>query len=130
MYLTIKSIHISLVALSFCIFIGRGIMMLMHDARYRHKIFRVIPPVVDTLLLATGITLMMILQQYPTNQPWLAIKLTALVVYIVLGVFALNRIDNYRTQTISFIAAVTTILFMMSVARTHHPLGVFWYLFN
>jgi len=104
--------------------------MLMQDVRYRHKIFRIIPPVIDTLLLVTGISLMFILQQYPTNQAWLAVKLTALVIYIILGVIALNRLDNYRVQAASFIAALSTILFMVSVARTHHPLGYFYLLID
>ena len=129
MYLTIKTLHLSLVALSLTIFFIRGMMMLMKNPHYRHKIFRIVPPVVDTLLLASGITLMIIIEQYPTTQDWLAVKLSALLLYIILGILALNRANNLKLQISSFIAALATIYFMYSVARAHHPLGVFLPLF-
>lgn len=99
--------------------------MLLKNPLYRHKLFKVIPPIVDTFLLATGVTLMIMLQQYPTEQSWLAVKLSALIAYIVLGVIALNRVNNYKAQVLSFILAVLLILFMVTVARSHNPLGIF-----
>ena len=129
MYLTVKTIHISLVAVSVIIFFSRGIMMLLKNPMYRHRIFRFIPPVVDTLLMVSGIALMLLIEQYPANQPWLMVKLSALIIYIILGILALNRIDNFRIQMFSFIAASLTILFMYSLARTHQPLGWAWSFF-
>jgi uncharacterized membrane protein SirB2 len=125
MYLIIKSIHITAVSLSLVLFFIRGMMMLLKNPLYRHKLFKVIPPIVDTFLLATGVTLMIMLQQYPTEQSWLAVKLSALIAYIVLGVIALNRVNNYKAQVLSFILAVLLILFMVTVARSHNPLGIF-----
>jgi len=104
--------------------------MLFKNPLFRHKFFRIVPPVVDTLLLTTGITLMVMIEQYPTPQAWLAVKLTALVVYIVLGIIALNRVNNFKLQATTFIAALLTILFMYSVARAHHPLGIFLQYFS
>jgi uncharacterized membrane protein SirB2 len=125
MYFTIKTIHITLVSLSFMLFFIRGTMMLVKNPLYRHQLFKIIPPIVDTFLLGTGVTLMIMIQQYPHEQSWLAVKLTALIAYVVLGVIALNRINNYKAQVLSFILAVLTILFMVSVARSHNPLGIF-----
>ena len=125
MYLIIKSIHITAVSLSLVLFFIRGMMMLLKNPLYRHKLFKVIPPIVDTFLLATGVTLMIMLQQYPTEQSWLAVKLSALIAYIVLGVIALNRVNHYKAQVLSFILAVLLILFMVTVARSHNPLGIF-----
>jgi len=129
MYLTLKTVHIGLISLSAMIFICRGIMMTMKNECYRHKIFRTIPPLVDTFLLFSGITLMFITEQYPNTHSWIAVKLTALVLYILFGTIALNRVNHYRLQILGFVMAVLTILFMYSVARTHHPLGIFLYLF-
>ena len=125
MYLTLKTLHLTLIALSFTIFFIRGAMMLMKNPHFRHKIFRIVPPLVDTLLLVSGIILMVMIEQYPTTQAWLAVKLSALLIYIILGVIALNRVNNMRVQAVSFVAALATIYFMYSVARAHHPLGVF-----
>ena len=99
--------------------------MLLKNPIYRHKLFKIMPPIIDTFLLGTGVTLMIMTQQYPTEQSWLAVKLTALIVYVVLGVIALNRVDNYKAQVLSFILAVLTILFMVTVARSHNPFGIF-----
>ena len=93
--------------------------MLLENKQYRHRLFKIVPPIIDTLLLASGVTLMVLLQQYPTNQSWLAVKLTALVVYIVLGVIALNRVNNRKIQILAFLTAIITLLFMVSIALTH-----------
>ena len=130
MYLIIKNTHLTLVTISLLLFSIRGLMMVLKNENYRHRIFRVLPPLVDTLLLASGVSLMVILQQYPTTVSWLAVKLSALIIYILLGVVALNRVNNYRLQVISFIAAVSVVLFMVSVAINHHPLGIFYGLMN
>jgi len=111
------------------IFFSRGILMLMKNERYKHRIFRYLPPTVDTLLLLSGLTLMYITAQYPSSHPWITTKLTALVFYILFGTIALNRVNNYKLQVLGFIMAMATILFMYSVARTHHPLGFLLYLY-
>ena len=47
-----------------------------------------------------------------------------LVVYIALGVLALRRGRTLRARTVYFVAALLTYGFIVSVAITHHPLGV------
>ncbi len=131
MYLTVKSIHISLVALSVLLFLVRGLLLMLSTKfestsgipHYRHNFFRRVPPVIDTLLLLSGVTLMVMSQQYPTTQSWLAVKLTALIVYIVLGVLALNRINNIKLQRIIYFAAILVVFWMVSIATTHQPYG-------
>jgi uncharacterized membrane protein SirB2 len=50
-----------------------------------------------------------------------------LVVYVVLGSFALKRARSRRTRLYCYLAALAVYLFIASVARTHHPLGaVLW----
>ena len=104
--------------------------MLKGNPGYRHRLFRILPPIIDSLILISGVTLMVLLHLNTENAPWLTVKLIALVVYIVLGIIALNRVNNYHIQATSFVAAVLTILFMASVAVTHNPYGVFAQLFN
>jgi uncharacterized membrane protein SirB2 len=48
-----------------------------------------------------------------------------LVVYIVLGSIALKRGRTKRIRTVALVAALLTIGFLVTVARTHHPLGLF-----
>lgn len=91
----------------------------------RHTFLRVGPHIVDTVLLASALTLSWLLRQYPFVHPWLTVKVIALVAYIVLGSLALKRAPTMRLRAVCFGLAVLTFLFIVSVARAHHPLGIF-----
>ncbi len=125
MYLTVKHIHLALISISVIIFITRGLMMIIKNNYYRDKIFRYIPPTVDTLLVLSGIALMIITEQYPFSESWITVKLTALLLYILFGTIALNRVNHYKLQILGFIMALVTVYYIFSVAISHHPLGFF-----
>ena len=48
-----------------------------------------------------------------------------LVLYVVLGMFALRRARTRRARAACYAAALAVFLFVYSIARAHHPLGVF-----
>lgn len=73
---------------------------------------------------------MQITRQTPVTHDWLTVKLSLLVVYIVLGIFALRRGRTLRTRAACFVAALMTYLFMFSIARAHHPMGIIQLLQN
>jgi uncharacterized membrane protein SirB2 len=52
-------------------------------------------------------------------------KVALLVVYVVLGSIALKRGRNRRIRLAAFVAALLTVAFLVTVARAHHPLGLF-----
>jgi len=52
-----------------------------------------------------------------------------LLVYVVLGSYALKRGNTLNIRWTCFIAAVCVYAFMLSVARTHQPLGIFYHSF-
>ena len=79
----------------------------------------------DSILLTAGVLLMQLTQQYPISHNWLSVKLLLLVVYIVLGVFALRAAPTRTTRALYYVAALAVYLFMVSIARGHHPLGLF-----
>ena len=76
------------------------------------------PHVVDTLLLVTGIWLVVQTYQYPWDHAWLAAKLVALVAYIVLGSIALRRGRTRAIRAAALVAALTVFGFMVAVAVT------------
>ncbi len=81
--------------------------------------------VIDTTLLAAAVLLAVIIHQYPFVQAWLTVKVLLLVVYIVLGVYALRRARTRRARGGCLLAAILVYGFMISVAITHNPRGVF-----
>ena len=77
------------------------------------------------MLLTTALMLTTVIHQYPFSTGWVTMKVVLLVVYIVLGSIALKRGRTKRIRTVALVAALLTIGFLVTVARTHHPLGVF-----
>ena len=79
---------------------------------------------IDTVLLTAALMLVTLLHQYPFVQTWLTAKVCLLVVYIVLGTFALKRARTRRARAGFYVAAIAVFLFIVSIARAHHPLGI------
>ncbi len=122
-YPQIKLLHLGCVLLSGCVFATRGALMLADSPLSRHPLARGFSYLNDTVLLAAGLLLIQVTQLSPFNQPWLALKLGLLPLYIVLGIFAL-RLGRSRARRAGFFgAALLVYLAMFSIARAHHPWG-------
>lgn len=87
------------------------------------KLTKVLPHIVDTLLLASAIYLVIASQMYPFVINWVTAKLLLLVVYIVLGTIALKRGRSKKTRVASFILAVMTIVGIFGIASTKPALA-------
>jgi uncharacterized membrane protein SirB2 len=85
--------------------------------------------IIDTVLLTAALMLMTIVQQYPFVHAWLTMKVVLLIVYIGLG-FGAFWWGNRAVRVWSWGAALAVYGFIISVARTHHPLGIFRELVN
>lgn len=103
----------------------RGLWMLADSPRLNLRWVRVVPHFVDTLLLGSAIAMAVISDQYPLAQDWLTAKLTGLLVYILCGMMALRRGKSKATRGIFFAAALLAFAYIVSVALTRSPLGVF-----
>ncbi len=116
--LIIKYIHVLCAILSISGFIYRGILKLTHPEKLTRKWLKITPHVIDTILLASAIYLVFITQYYPTLFNWVTVKIIALVVYIVLGLFTLRFCQTRASIMISFALAVTVFMYIIFVART------------
>ena len=85
---------------------------------------------IDVCLMAAGIGLWTMLSLHPAQQPWLGVKLVLLLVYIVLGSLALKRARGRRARFVCYVAALAVYGGMVSIARSHHPLGALTALFT
>jgi uncharacterized membrane protein SirB2 len=122
-YLWLKAVHVHAVYLSGALFALRGTGMLC-GAGWQHRgLWRVLPHLVDTLLLAAAIGLVVVLGQYPFTHHWLSAKVLALCAYIVLGSVALKRGRTPRIRVLAFCAAILTFAYMLGVAYQRHPLS-------
>ena len=80
---------------------------------------------IDTVLLTAALMLATVVHQYPLVHAWLTVKVALVIVYIVLGSFALKRGRTPRGRRVYAMAALLVYAMIVSIARTHHPLGVF-----
>lgn len=124
LYPGIKLMHVVCVVISGAVFTVRGGLMLGRSRLTNHSLLKYPSYVNDSILLTTGLLLMQITHQYPGPQAWLSVKLSLLLLYIVLGIFALRRARTYRGRAACLVCALAVYLFMVSIARTHHPLGI------
>ncbi len=119
------AIHVGCVVLSVSGFVARGGLMLAGSPLLATRFVRVAPHVVDTLLLASALWLAWAIGQYPFVNGWLTAKVLGLLAYIVLGSVALKRGRSKRVRAAAFVAALATVGYIVSVALTRDPRGVF-----
>jgi uncharacterized membrane protein SirB2 len=124
-YPAIKCVHIAAVIASGSLFALRGAGTLAGARWPMWATLRFLSYGIDTVLLTAALMLVTILHQYPLAQGWLTAKVCLLVVYIVLGSLALKRARTPQSRAWCYAAALAVFLFIVSIARAHHPLGIF-----
>jgi len=124
-YPQVKLLHIALVLVSGCFFALRGAAVLAGAAWANTPAARHASVAIDSTLLAAALALLALLDLNPFAVGWLTTKLALLVVYIVLGVFALRLARTRRGRAVAYAASLAVFLYMVTVARAHHPLGLF-----
>lgn len=124
-YLQIKIVHIVAVLLSGALFALRGGAILAGARWPNAGLAKYTSYTIDTVLLTAALMLVTILPGGFFANGWLAVKIALLVLYIVLGTIALKRGKTPRARGIAYALALATYAFIISVARAHHPLGVF-----
>ena len=116
MYETVKLIHISTVVLTILGFVLRSYWMFTNSPQLQQRLVKIVPHIVDTVLLISGIALIVILNLPVLSQNWLLMKFMALVVYVVLGAIALGRGKTMRSRTTAFVLALATFAYIAGVA--------------
>jgi uncharacterized membrane protein SirB2 len=123
-YLAVKNLHVLCAVLSGMGFVLQGIWMMMCSPVLEHRMTRTLPHVIDTIFLASAITLAVMSAQYPFVAPWLTAKVIGLLVYILLGAVALRRGRTMRNRVLAFVGAVAVFGWIVSVALTRNPAGI------
>ena len=121
----LKTLHISCAFLSVTGFFIRGVWMIYYPAELQQRWVKITPHVVDSLLLASAIALVIMERVSPVNQPWLATKIVALLIYITLGMVALKYGRSIQVRITAWLAALVCVGYILAVAFTKSP-KVFW----
>jgi len=122
-YLLIKSIHMTTAVITAVLFLLRGVWMWQGSLARRGRWVRVLPHVNDATLLGSALVLVVLGGHWPWQQPWLAAKLVALLVYIGLGMLALRPGRPPLTRRLAFVAALAVFAYIVGVALRRSPLS-------
>lgn len=103
-YPLLKNTHIFIALLSGMGFALRGYLRLVMNQPLGHPIIRVAPHILDTLLLATGIALW-IMVGWPFLS-WLGLKIGLIVAYILIGIAAFRSGHSGRGVLLYLLALI------------------------
>lgn len=122
-YSAVKHVHLAAMTASITLFVLRASWMTWTPQRLAQRWVRVLPHLVDTVLLLSGAWLAF--QLGSGVRGWLPAKIVGLVVYIALGMVALKRGRTRGVRVAAALAAIVTFAWIVSVALTKSPLGFF-----
>lgn len=122
-YPQIKAFHVGFVFASVSLFALRGMLSLAGVRWVMATPARYLSYSIDTALLTSALMLVNILPGAAFANHWLTVKLLLLVVYVVLGSFALKRGRTRRIRATCYLAALVVIVVVYGIARQHNPLG-------
>lgn len=122
MYMIVKHLHLTAVALSLTLFTIRFYWLQRNPAKLQLKWIKILPHAVDTLLLASAIALCVLIQQYPISTPWLTAKVLGLFCYLGMGLMALKFGRNNLMRWVGFVGGIACLGFVAKVAILKQPL--------
>ncbi|MCB1670187.1 MAG: SirB2 family protein [Gammaproteobacteria bacterium] len=122
MYLTIKIIHASCAILSVLGFAIRGFLKVKRNQAPGSFVFRVLPHIIDTILLLSAIVLVVMSGQYPFVVSWVTAKVIALIVYIGLGIVTMRSQATQGKRVLYYSLTLLTGLYILLVAASKNPI--------
>lgn len=124
-YPQIKWVHVAAVMSSGSVFALRGVLVLAGQSRWAMApLLRYSSYSIDTVLLTAALMLLTILPSAMFANGWLLVKVSLLLVYVVLGSFALKRGRTPGVRAVCYGLAVLVFAFVISIARSHQPTGL------
>ncbi|ENK0908034.1 SirB family protein [Salmonella enterica] len=120
------TLHLICVALSVSLFVARYWWRYCGHALAAARWTRIVPPVIDTLLLLSGIGLIVKTHILPFTESgaWLTEKLFGVIIYIVLGFIALDyrQARSQQARFIAFPLVLVVLYIIIKLATTKIPL--------
>ena len=120
-YLTLKALHVAFVVGSGALFVVRGALLRISPRTLQTRWLRVLPHVVDTLLLAAAIGMLVVASINPFESSWLTAKIIALLFYIGVGTIALKRGRTAGIRLAAWLLALASFAYIVAVAFTKQP---------
>jgi uncharacterized membrane protein SirB2 len=112
----IKLIHIIFIFTAFVSFIGRFSLSFLKPDIVQNKIAKIVPHVIDTILLLSGFSLVIQGNWLEGEYGWIISKLILLLGYIAFGIMAMRCKGSKRW--LAFFAAIACFVYIFIIAVT------------
>lgn len=113
MYLMVKHLHLSFVAVSVLFLLVRFYWLWSGSPNMEKKWVKVVPHIVDTGLLVSALSLCVIIGQYPFVDAWVTEKILAVVLYILCASAAFK----VRVKAMRLMAMGASLLWLIIIAK-------------
>ncbi|MGP9497930.1 SirB2 family protein [Halomonas sp. AOP43-D1-4] len=121
-YFAVKHLHMAAAYASLAFFIVCAYWSVTERPILKARWVKILPHIIDTALLTFGVLLAIMLSFWPLP-PWLSAKITALIVYILLGTMAIKRGKTPAIRAGAAVAAVLVFIYILGVAMHRTPLS-------
>ena len=121
-YLFLKHLHTTFAALSLLFFIVRACWSVAGSPRLQSRFVRIAPHVIDTILLVCGLAMA---SAIGFGHGWLHVKITGLILYIIVGTYAIKRGRTPGIRAGAAVVAVLIFIYIAGVAITKQALSWF-----
>lgn len=113
----VLTVHVLAAAVTLSLFVTRFYWLCRHSPALQQRWVKVVPHINDTLLLASGIALIVINRFYPfsAQESWLTAKLFGVIIYILLGHIALGR--RQRSLSLRWVAFILALVCFFLIAQ-------------
>jgi uncharacterized membrane protein SirB2 len=114
----VKIIHVTCAILTVMSFTVRGFWMIRNYHLLQSKPVKIIPHIIDAVLLLSGIILVMAYYRNLFQHEWLLIKLVGVVLYIITGSIALKYGRTKMVRILALIVAWCLLAVIITIAMT------------
>ena len=114
----VKTVHVLSAYITGLGFLIRGVLALSHSAILSKRALKILPHIIDTVLLISGLTMMFTWAMWPSDNVWLLAKLIALLFYILFGLVMLRWGSTARNRWLGFAGGVLVYLYMVGAAHS------------
>ena len=98
--------------------------MIIDSRLLQHRVTRILPHIIDTVLLVSGISLAVWIYGEFYKYPWLVVKLVAVAVYIFLGGIAIRYGKTKKVRVGALILSLAAFFTIVAIARFNSVIAI------
>ena len=124
----VKTVHVFCAYATGLGFFIRGLLALWQSPMLKHRVLKILPHVIDTFLLVSGIIMVVTWALWPTDHVWLLAKIITLLLYIYFGLRMLRWGTTAFRRWSGFTGGLLVYLYIIGVAHSQSLLSFFGFI--